>query len=176
MADTYGIIEALRRTRQWTPLLKTEGQRLVLLALASFCGTDGQIQPTSRQVADVTGYRSRSVRRIIPQLEDRGAIARIGERPVIDSDGIARGGRIIIWTIPIGPSEDLVGDSQEDSNRIPIGAEPNPNRTLRGTTLKVEKLKEHKTNPSPEKNDPQTCGHRVVDDDGYCTACASQVS
>jgi hypothetical protein len=63
---------------------------------------------------------------------------RVGERPVLSSEGIARGGRIVVWSIPKRASE--------------------------GAPLKVEKLK------------ASECLHLPVDDDGYCTACGTELS
>ena len=161
-SDTYGVVEAQIRFRQWMPQLKTTGQRAVYGAMLGYFGIDGRATPTARQLAALTRFTSRSVRRIIVQLEEIGALMRVGERPVVSSDGVARGGRVVIWSIPIGPLEDLVGEEpQEDREPVPIGPRSTPNRTPEGPPLKVEKLK------------AADCLHRPIDTEGYCTACGT---
>ncbi|MEX1037866.1 MAG: hypothetical protein WDZ96_03305 [Acidimicrobiia bacterium] len=100
MSDSYGIVEAQRRCRDWMPLLKTTGQRAVYGAMLAFFSIDGTSTPTNTQLAEVVGMHPSSVRKILGQLETIGALMRVGDRPVMSSAGVARGGRIVIWSIP----------------------------------------------------------------------------
>lgn len=159
--ETYGIIEAQRRFREWMPHLSNEGERTVYGALLSYFGMDGKATPTAAQLASLTDYQSRSVRRILQRLEKAGALMRVGSRPVADSHGLARGGSIPIWTIPSRTLEGPGGDSQQDPNPIPAGPKRTSSRTELGHPLIVEKLK------------PSDCRHLPIDEEGYCTACGT---
>ena len=168
MSDSlYGIVEANRRARGWFPELMTIGQRAVYGILLSFCGLDGQITPTYQQLAQLADMHQSSARRIVKQLETLEAIVRIGDRPVLTSGGIAKGGRIIIWSIPPAPSEAHLANSQARSRAIPSAPKTTSKRALRGAPLKVEVEKKLQTDE---------CPHIPIDEDGYCTACSTQVT
>ena len=180
MADElYGVLEAQRRCREWMPHLKTNGQTAVYGALLTFFSMDGTATPSYPQIAELVRMHPSSVRKILGQLEELGALMRVGERPRLDSRGIAHGARLVIWSIPTRASEGAGGvDSQARPNAIPSAPKRGSKRALRGAPLKVEKLrgsKEPKTDPSPERNNPKDCSHQATDDEGYCAGCLTQV-
>ena len=145
---TFGIVEAAQRARAWAPLARTEGQRLVLLAVVCFVGRDSTASPTSAQLAQVTGYQPSSVRRILKQLESLGAIAQVGQRPVYDRDGAGRGGRVAVWQIPPAPLEDTVpllpvsdgGDHHPRPGATPLSPPGLPTVSSEGAPLGVEEV------------------------------------
>ena len=179
MADTYGIVEIVIRARGWHPEMRTLGQLAVFGVMLTFCDQKtGTFTPTNPQVAEATGLHPSSVRRIVKELETVGALTRVGQRSVRTAEGIARGGNIPIWSVPPAPSDAHSGNPHPRPNNTPPAPKQGSTRAPEGAPLKVEKLKEEKeskTDPSPKKLDPQTCRHRAKDEDGYCTACGSQV-
>lgn len=177
MSGLYGVVEGQRRAREWLPHLRTPGQRVVLGVMLAFCGLDGLIQPTYGQIAELAGYHPSSARKIVGQLERMGALMRAGERPVLDAEGVARGGRVIVWSIPTRASEGAHGNtSQPRRAAIPSAPFNGSKRASRGAPLKVGKLKslEHTTGGVAERFEPSQCPHNAKDDEGYCTACWTQ--
>lgn len=166
-ADPYGVIEAQRRFRAWMPTLDTHGQREVYGAVLGYFSIDGTATPTAEQLATLCSMHVQSVRRILRQLIEFGALVEVGRRPVLNREGIARGGSVAIWTIPPAPSGVQVGVSEMDSHPRPVAIPPapksRPTRAPEGAPLKVEKLK------------AANCSHSAMDEDGYCTACGSDV-
>ncbi len=138
--ETYGVVEAQRRFREWMPYLKTLGQRAVYGALLSFFSIDGTATPTASQLAKLVRMHPASVRKIMRQLEEIGAVVRVGERPNLTAAGVARGGRIPVFSIPKRASEGASGDSQARSEAIPSAPKRVPKRASKGAQLNVEKL------------------------------------
>lgn len=151
----------------------------MLGVMMSFCGLDERIQPTYKQVADLAGMHPSSARRIAGQLEDIGALVRIGERPVLSAEGVARGGRVVIWSIPKRASQGAGRDiGQASTPSIPGASHIESRRAAEGATLKVERLKpqrEHTTGGVAATYPKETCPHLPIDEDGWCTACLSQI-
>lgn len=169
--ETYGVIEAQRRFRAWMPQLTTHGQSSVYGAMLGFFSIDGTATPTVPQLAALVRMHPESVRKILRQLETIGALMRVGDRPVQSADGVARGGRVPVWSIPNQASEGLPGmESQPSREPIPTKPRKHPNQASEGLPLNVERLKE------AESLDPKTCPHVPVDSDGYCTACKTEVA
>jgi hypothetical protein len=88
---------------------------------------------------------------------------------------------------------DSDSDSDSDSSLSPNGPTekqlaylsdlghqgPRP-RSAREASQLISELRkpadtEGRTDPSPERNDPQTCPHLALDDEGWCSACSTQV-
>lgn len=112
VTPTWGIVEGAQRARSWMPSLGTEGQRLILACVVLFMGADSTSGPTIGQLVAVSGFHRRSVRRLLNQLEELGALSLVGTRPVYDSKGVGRGGKVNLWTVPVAPDEAHMGDSQ----------------------------------------------------------------
>lgn len=113
LTATWGIVEGAQRARSSMPSLGTEGQRLILACLVLFMGADSTSGPTSGQLAEVSGFHASSVRRILGQLKESGAIVAVGTRPVADSNGSGRGGKVTRWSIPPAPLEATVPPAPE---------------------------------------------------------------
>ena len=132
LTATWGIVEGAQRARYWMPSLGTEGQRLILACVVLFMGADSTSGPTSGQLAEVSGFHASSVRRILGQLQERGVIVAVGTRPVYDSNGSGRGGKVTRWSIPPAPSEATVPPAPEDeaesSHPRPTDVPPAPLR------------------------------------------------
>ncbi len=176
MAETYGLLEILRRARGWMPKLRTSGQRCVFGALIMFSDhRNGIFTPTYGQIADLTGYHESSVRRITKQIEAIGAIVRVGDRPVATAEGIARGGKVPLRSVPPAPPNARVDQTQRRNFDTPPAPRMSSTRSFGGTPLKVEELSESIFS-SNSKLDPAECDHRPVDEDGYCTKCGSWVT
>ena len=83
------------------------------------------------------------VRKILGQLEELGALMRVGERPRLDSGGVAHGGQLIIWSIPKRASEGAGGvGSQARPDAVPSAPKPGAKRASEGAPLKVEVIEE----------------------------------
>lgn len=174
----YGIVEAARRARSWCPLLETEGQRLVLLTLVAFMRSDSVADPTSGQLRDVCGYHPSSIRRILGQLEELGAISPTGHRPVYDRDGVGRGGKVTLWMIPPAPSGATVApaplaatvvNSHPRPGARPPAPSSTPTRASEGAPLRTEKLREEESTSSIEE-----CDHDFGSGlPGFCSKCGA---
>lgn len=143
-----GTVEAAKRARGWMPRLATNGQRLTLASMVLFVDKDLKASPTNGQLSKVTSYHSSSVRRILRELEAAGALSQVGSRPVQSADG-AKGGRIIIWSIPPAPSdahmatrapEGAHGDSQARPVDTPPAPHEHAKRAPGGAPLRVEEV------------------------------------
>lgn len=141
MSDTYGVIEAQRRFRDWAPELKTLGQRAVYGALLGFFSVDGTASPTYGQLAQLVGMHPSSVRKIIGQIEEIGAVMRVGDRPILSASGLAHGGRVVIWSFPKRASEGATGESHVRREPVPSAPRDRPKRASEGAPLNVEMLK-----------------------------------
>ena len=124
---TFGVVEAQRRFRYWSPTLATTGQRAVYGAMLAFAGMDSVITPTYDQLAGTVGMHPSSVRRIVGELEQRGALMRVGDRPVTTGAGVAKGGRIPKWAIPPAPLKAHLESPDSDSPSAPCDG---PKRAL----------------------------------------------
>jgi hypothetical protein len=174
--EFYGVVEAQRRAREWFPLLRTPGQRIVFGVLLAFFSLDGTATPTATAVAGLAGMHPQSVRKSLKQLEEIGAIARVGDRANLNADGIARGSRIAIWTIPNCADRLAWESAQLRPEPIPPAPKRVSRRASGGSPLKVEKLNDDwTTGGTAEPYSPDRCPHHPVDADGYCTGCHSQV-
>ena len=124
-----------------------------------FCNLDGTFTPTYGQVAELVDMNPNSVRRITRRLWELGALIRVADRPVIN-EGIARGGRIPVWSIPLAPSEARLEDPHSRPKAVPSAPKRAPTRASKGAPLRVEKL------------NPAGCSHPNPEDpDGYCYDC-----
>ena len=172
-SDLYGAFEAMRRARGWMPYLETPGQRAVYGAMLMFCSLDGRMSPSGPQLAYLTGLKETTVRNKLMELRNLGALVPVGVRSTLNADGIAKGGCIVRYSIPLSPDGDT-GEFPLSSEPVPPSPKRGPTVTPESDTLNSELLKgskEHKTNPSPSKLNPDTCPHRAVTDDGDCAAC-----
>ena len=104
VTPTWGIVEGAQRARDWMPLLGTEGQRLLLACVVLFMGADSTSGPTIDQLAAMSGFHRRSVRGLLKQLEELGALSLVGTRPVYDSKGVGRGGKVNLWSVSVAPN------------------------------------------------------------------------
>jgi len=151
--------------------LRNSGQRSVFGALVMFCSQKtGVFTPTYGQVAHLTGFHESSVRRIVKELEEIGAVVRVDERSVLTAEGIARGGKVPIRTIPPAPQAARVGDYESRNTDTPPAPSSTATRSSDGAPLKNEKLTEAVFN-SDSKIPFDECDHRPMDDEGYCTKC-----
>lgn len=107
--DSFGIVEASQRARAWCPMLETKAQRAVLMAIVMFMRKESYADPAASQLAPIVGMEVNSVRRTLRQLEALGAIVSVGSRPVYDSAGTGRGGKVSQWAVPPAPGGS-VGD------------------------------------------------------------------
>jgi ferredoxin len=160
--DLYGVLECLRRARTWMPLLSV-GQQRVYTAMLLFCSLDGVMSPTAPQLAELTGLKDTTIRTRLYELRQKGALVQVGRRPRVDDAGIAHGASIPKYSIPLSPLEVKVDESHYHPEGVPPSPQKRPTLTSGSDTLKVEKLK------------PSDCRHLAMDEDGYCTACKTQV-
>lgn len=173
MSDLYGAFEAMRRARGWMPYLDTPGQRAVYGAMLMFCSIDGRMSPSGPQIAHLTGLKETTVRNKLMELRNLGALVPVGVRSTLNADGIAKGGRIVRYSIPLSPDSDT-GEFPLSLDPVPLSLKRGSTVTPESDTLNNELLKgsnEHKTTPSPPKLSPDMCPHKAVTDEGDCAAC-----
>ena len=172
-SDLYGAFETMRRARGWMPHLETPGQRAVYGAMLMFCSLDGRMSPSGPQIAHLTGLKETTVRNKLMELRNLGALVPVGHRPVLDADGIAKGGRIVRYSIPLSPDGDT-GEFPLSLDPVPLSPKRGPTVTPESDTLNNELLKrskEHQTDPSPDRLNPDKCPHIAITDEGDCAAC-----
>ena len=180
MSDLYGSFEAMRRARGWMPHLETPGQRAVYGAMLMFCSLDGRMSPSGPQIAHLTGLKETTVRNKLMELRNLGALVPVGVRSTLNADGIAKGGRIVRYSIPLSPDGDT-GEFPLSLDPVPLSLKRGPTVTPESDTLKNELLKgsnEHKTGGRADPADPRTCPHpsKQRTDDDWCVRCHSEVS
>ena len=118
--ETYGLLEAARRARDWMPHLKHDGQAIVLAAIVFYTDAAGVSDPSGWQAG--MGRRSDiSARRIFGELEELGVIQEVGTRPTFNESGRPKGGKVKMWSIcPTDHLDDQVGNaSQPITKRLP---------------------------------------------------------
>lgn len=162
--ETYGLLEAAIRCRQWLPRLRHDGQRLVLCALVMFSDKNGVADPSARQVGEMIGRSDVTVRRIYHELradcerdecsaDHVGAIQHVGNRTTFTTGGDAKGGFVYKWSIsPPDQSYDRVvlegSDAQVVTKPAPGGHETPPTRSPRRSVSESEYL--------------NSCGHQNI--------------
>ncbi len=144
-----------------------------------FCGINGRFSPSSTQLAENTEYNASSIRRIIKRglEEEVGCLVRVGSFPVLNAQGVARGSKIIEYSIPVCPLEATLGDPDRVRDPVPVSPKRGSSVSLRGNTLNSEVLNSDKREvfDSDKRNDPNECDHAPKDNEGYCTKCGTQV-
>ena len=130
--ETYGLLEAAIRCREWLPRLRHDGQRLVLCALVMFSDKRGVSDPSAGQVGKLIGRSEVTVRRIFHELRfdcERnlcaishvGVIHAVGRRATFTTGGNPKGGFVYQWAIspiPGDHKDDQVESVDNDSQLI----------------------------------------------------------
>ena len=156
--ETYGLLEAAIRCREWLPRLRHDGQRLVLCALVMFSDKRGVSDPSAGQVGKLIGRSEVTVRRIFHELRsdcERNACAishigvthAVGRRTTFTTGGNPKGGFVYQWAIsPVPPDhqddqlEPVDNNSQVITNRAPGDLETPPTRSSRRSVSESEYL------------------------------------
>ena len=118
--ETYGLLEAAIRCREWLLRLRHDGQRLVLCALVMFSDKRGVSDPSAGQVGKMIDRSEVTVRRIFHELRSDcernacavsrvGAIDAVGRRTTFTTGGNPKGGFVYQWSISPFP-----GDHQDE--------------------------------------------------------------
>jgi hypothetical protein len=161
----------VRSFLEHTTLDLTQLDRIVLLVLASFMdaddGTNGR--PSAKKLAGVTGSHPKSVMKALYRLRKFGLIEPTVDHPhkgTTQTWSLVRGAVVLPIDLQRGAGERSKG------SRGALKGEPGYSPTDR---TDKDRVIEASTNPSPERNDPETCPHYAVDDTGWCAACSTQV-
>ena len=177
VTPTWGIVEGAQRARDWMPLLGTEGQRLILACVVLFMNADSTSDPTIDQLVAVSRFHRRSVRRLLKQLEELGALSLAGTRPVHDSKGVGRGGKVNLWSVPPAPNEAhlalapntaQVGNSQVRPGEFPSAPGSAANGAQLGALLSTELTEQENLSCAHEFEDSGPNGKFRV-----CRLCGS---
>jgi len=138
----------------------------VYMALALYVDWDsGECWPSRQTLANDAGVSLSTVKRALHALVKYGAIE---VHPRNDPAGDSTSN---LYVMPF-----VINQRAASRGGVTGGPTSGRGRTHGGVTHDpLTKASKTRAGLTPEKNQPERCAHKPMDDNGYCTACGTQV-
>ncbi len=135
----------------------------VYMALALYVDWDtGECWPSRATLAEDAGVSLSTVKRALKALVKYGAVQ---VHPRNDPAGDSTSN---LYVMPF-----VINQRRGGSTDDPTSGHGRPHRGVMGDPL--TRSSKTRTGLTPNKNRPERCAHSPMDDEGYCTACDTQV-
>ena len=150
----------------------TQLDRAVLTHLTGFMDPDGTNgRPSTKTLGDIVGADARSVMTCLKRLRRLQLITPTVDRP--------HAGKTQVWQITVPFAARLKKGRFPETLRRAERVTPQRGKgrspARRGSLPRDPTDLPTKTETSPNRNNPETCAHRALSDEGWCAGCSTQV-